>query len=83
MKLTVKQKNCPYCHYPWKKIIVKSLEDDDETLCFERYETNEPYKLIKTVNILRNCDFEPWVIVVNNNPRHCEMCGRPLNEEEE
>ena len=22
MKLTEKQKNCKYCHYPWKKIIV-------------------------------------------------------------
>lgn len=83
MKLTEKQKNCPYCHYPWEKIIIKNLEGDDEDLYFERYETNEPYKLIKTINVLRSFDFEPWVIMIDNNPKCCEMCGRPLNDEEE
>lgn len=83
MKLTEKQKNCPYCHYPWKKIPVIGQEEDEDTLCFEQYETNGPHKLIKTTKLLHDYAIFPWVIVVNRNPKHCEMCGRPLNEEEE
>lgn len=83
MELTEKQKNCPYCHYPWEKIPIENLEDDDEAFYFERYETNGTHKLMKTIKVLRNDDVAPWPIAVNHRPKHCEMCGRPLNEDEE
>ena len=83
MKLTEKQKSCPFCHYPWEKIPIDNLEDDDEAFYFERYETNGPHKLMKTINVLRNDDILPWLIAIKRRPKYCEMCGRPLNEEEE
>lgn len=64
MKLTEKQKNCPFCHYPWEKIPIDNLEDDDEAFYFERYETNGPHKLMKTINVLRNDDILPWLIAI-------------------
>lgn len=83
MHLTEQQKNCPYCHYPWEKIPVRGLEEDDESSCYEQYETNGFHRLIKTTNILRDCGFAPWIVFVNDRPKFCEQCGRPLWQEDD
>lgn len=30
----------------------------------------------------RECDFEPWQIATESNPKFCEMCGRDLRSDE-
>lgn len=91
MKLTEKQKNCPYCHAgsdlpslyngsPW----------DGTGLCFER--VDDPTTVFVGNNTYGDIEFnalertliswgdgtDPLVVGIN----YCPMCGRPLNEED-
>lgn len=79
---TLAQKNCPYCHLPYEIMpIVSKVADSDEGLwaCYE----NRLGYIQRKVYMQREYDFEPWEIATENNPKFCEMCGRPLDEEEE
>ncbi|MCC4371897.1 hypothetical protein LMB49_10895 [Limosilactobacillus reuteri] len=86
MKLTEKQKNCRYCHYPWKHILLENLEDDnDDAETYGQYETNGGLNdLIYSINFIRSeiDNGVPWTLIINRHPKYCEECGRPLNEEE-
>lgn len=74
---------CPYCHAPYEKmpISVKATDYDDAKwwACY----TNKLGYVQRIIYMQRECDFEPWTILVENNPKFCEMCGQPLNEEED
>ena len=80
MKLTVKQKNCPYCHSGskvngrecWYHTTLALGEAIDSCTYTELY--------FDPVNrFLEAIDEDKLFIDIN----YCPMCGRPLNEEEE
>lgn len=77
-----RQKNCPYCHLPYEimPINVKETDYDDEKwwACY----TDRLGYVQRIIYMQRECDFEPWTIAIESNPKFCEMCGRPLNEDE-
>lgn len=83
MKLTEKQKNCPYCHEPYEIMPIKVKETDyyDEKwwACY----TNRLGYVQRKIYMQRECDFEPWQIATENNPKFCELSGRDLRSEEE
>ena len=87
MKLTKQQQNCPYCHYPWKHIPFENLEDDnDDAETYGQYQTNGSLnKLMYSINFIRDeiDNGIPCTLMINHHPKHCEECGRSLNEEEE
>lgn len=68
MKLTEKQKNCPYCHGGRK---AKPLvENGDDFLSFDRHGSV--------------CFGDDGAVTFYENIiKYCPMCGRPLNKEEE
>lgn len=83
MKLTEKQKNCPYCHPPYEimPIKVKEIDYDDEKwwACY----INGLGYVQRKVYMQRECDFEPWQIATESNPKFCEMCGRDLRGDDQ
>lgn len=79
MKLTEKQKNCPYCHVPHKPFISTGIETD-----LDLGSGNGPvYEGIS--NVLGNgpiMETSLGIINVLKVP-NCPFCKRPLNDEEE
>lgn len=72
MKLTEKQKNCPYCHG------AKRIRD---TLIYQHSRQIimlENNSLTYTLVLPKNSVYEAQQYIC-----YCPMCGRPLNEEEE
>ena len=57
-------------------IKVKETDYDDEKwwACY----TNRLGYVQRKVYMQRECDFEPWEVATENNPKFCEMCGRSL-----
>lgn len=83
MRLTKKQKNCPYCHFDHEttEIYYKARPDTaKDKMCFG-----------KTRGICSNAigyDGREYFFCSFRNIygcpiNYCPMCGRPLNEEEE
>lgn len=70
MKLTEKQKNCPYCHYDFDGIPVEQLETEGNLDIEAEIGGTDIY-------LFNTGDYA--TIPIN----YCPMCGRPLNEEEE
>lgn len=77
-----KQKNCPYCHLPYEIMPINVRENDYDDEKWWACYTNRLGYVQRIVYMQRECDFEPWTIAIESNPKFCEMCGRPLNEEE-
>lgn len=77
MKLTEKQKNCPYCQN----------EDPDDNLAIYGESGSERIAIGSTGDL--EVDEGSWIFKENfyeyrdNLLKYCPMCGRPLNEEEE
>ena len=72
MKLTEKQKNCPYCHYD----LPEPIYDDgfDSVICYSD----------GTIGMFFSADNRSCSNWSNPGTIHyCPMCGRPLNEKEE
>lgn len=77
MKITEKQKNCPYCHTPFKK-----WDDglwDEATWQIDSYTDigGKHYELL-------GMGYVPDADTVANLPaeiNYCPKCGRPLGEE--
>ena len=72
MKLTEKQKNCPYCH-GFKRIRDALIYQHSRQILM--LESNS---LTYTLVLPKGRIYE-----VQQYIRYCPMCGRPLNEEEE
>lgn len=81
MKLTEKQENCQYCHFPYEIMPIVSKETDSDEEWWACYENKLGY-IQRKVYMQRGCDFEPWEVATENNPKFCEMCGRPLSGED-
>lgn len=71
MKLTEKQKNCPYCH-----------KSKNQLSLFTETNFNEK-GMDRTVFYVDRITDENGKILARRCSNYCEMCGRPLNEEEE
>lgn len=82
MKLTEKQKNCPYCH-----------EDKENTLDYYRKRSDvaldktlfgKPLSTHTDISIGIGYEYgiSTWRQVYGAQIYFCPMCGRPLNKEE-
>ncbi|WP_124031984.1 hypothetical protein [Limosilactobacillus vaginalis] len=78
MKLTEKQKNCPYCHVPYKPFISTGKEKAIDL-------TNDSPIYVGVSNVLGKGPITETTYGVINVLKvpNCPFCGRPLNEEEE
>lgn len=78
MKLTEKQKNCKYCHYPYKRmwmfnnLLYLQIEFDAGEYYLRVMPNDDP----EDVGALYDLTDEEKIYT-------CLKCGRPLNEEEE
>lgn len=72
MKLTEKQKNCPYCHDMKRIRDALIYEHSRQILMLE--DNSLTYTLVFP---------KEQIYEVQQYIRYCPMCGRPLNEEEE
>ncbi|MCC4477432.1 hypothetical protein LMB76_04265 [Limosilactobacillus reuteri] len=78
MKLTVKQKNCPYCHKPFQSIplfngeVLLRIEEDGGEYSLMVEGNGDP----EDVGILS-------MVTDGQLINGCPFCRRPLNEEEE
>ncbi len=77
MKLTEKQKHCPYCHVPHKPFLSTGIELANGLNESPYYETVSNF--ISEGPIIETA---AGMINVLNVP-NCPFCKRPLNEEEE
>lgn len=83
MKLTEKQKDCPYCHSE-KSLIGTPLDEITVYVSngLHSYSLKVIYDFSKTAvddEEFMNAPFGGAGRIIN----YCPMCGRPLNEEEE
>lgn len=72
MKLTEKQKNCPYCHEKGGDHRVKMIEDDPDGQA----------GLVLRKDGWHLWTADPFTFEVLYPISYCPMCSRPLNEEE-
>lgn len=91
MKLTEKQKNCPYCHVGSRiESFYNGSPWDDTELSFDRVDDdvvsvgNDTWGEINFDPVNRTLTSwgegtDPLIVKIN----YCPECGRPLNEEEE
>ena len=76
MKLTEKQKNCPYCHVKGADYHIAMIY-------------NAPKKLIRLqpqidgFHIFAAVGWDENLTVTSNSINYCTQCGRPLNEEKD
>lgn len=89
MKLTEKQKNCPYCH-PYSGIPGDDAQEFDDRGDEDNYRNGWGIDLYITqgnqlVVMASAGYFGDYYIEKHpfNRINFCPMCGRPLNEEEE
>lgn len=92
MKLTEKQKNCPYCHLDED---MKYMTEEEGVLQSEEDLANGPsvieLRIVEGNKIEATAwwwggeygDFKDERYPITQNINYCPMCGRPLNEEEE
>lgn len=73
MKLTEKQKNCPYCHEKGADHRIKMIEGDPDGQA----------GLVLRQDGWHLWTADPFTFEVLYPIGYCPMCGRPLNEEEE
>ena len=78
MKITEKQKNCPYCHKPFQSIplfdsaVLLRIEEDGGEYSLMVEGNGDP----EDVGILS-------MVTDGQLINGCPFCGRPLNEEED
>ncbi len=73
MKLTEKQKNCPYCHEKGADRHVKMIQDIPGCT-MGLIKRKDGWHLWTSLRLTFIGSLEPIV--------YCPMCGRPLNEED-
>ncbi|MCZ3746547.1 hypothetical protein L2520_03800 [Limosilactobacillus vaginalis] len=76
MKLTEKQKNCPYCHKPYKPFISTGMEPAGAL--------NKSSYYVGISNVLGEGPITETTMGIINVLKvpSCPFCNRPLNEEE-
>lgn len=77
MKLTEKQKNCPYCHKPYKPFVSTGMEPANSL--------SESSYYVGVSNVLGEGPITETTLGIINVLKvpYCPFCTRPLNEEEE
>ena len=77
MKLTEKQKNCPYCHKPYKPFVSTGTEPANGL--------SESSYYVVVSNVLGEVPIAEDALGIINVLKvpNCPFCRRPLNEEEE
>ena len=77
MKLTEKQKNCLYCHLPYKKF------DENDNTYLRYYQTTTTLNLGQYQKDIRYGDGKDILAGYTPHPEKCLKCGRDLRSEEE
>ena len=75
MKLTEKQKNCPYCHVKGADHHIAMIYDAPKKLIGLQPQ-------IDGFHIFAAVGWDESLTVTSNSINYCPKCGRPLNQEE-